>query len=332
VSESAVSQGAVDEDAVEFFEESAQDRTASLPLSHLSLELGHLYMEDFAAGPARLRELFGQVAPWARAAREQCAQEVAGRARISTCFLIDDYFTQLMSPAELLPVLFAEAGAAGLSIDYLVREAACAVAAPGSCPAELVAARLVDDPPPGSTGARPAPRESGWVCNGVRSPQRDLNEAMSDEVRWQPPSENGANRHSVFLDVELWQELPDGRQYSCPFLSAVWQLSRLGALREHGRPLWTPESWDDEYPQTWNELPAVLAVNPDADPFTAYRTCSVLGTRFLPVEHAVRVILGQYMLAPAVAAQLTARAAGERLTLPEELVDRIGYAYVGGWR
>jgi hypothetical protein len=320
-----------DEPVAEFHEESAQDRTASLPLSHLSLELGHLYMEDFAAGPQRLRELFGQVAPWAKAAREHCSQEVTGRPRISTCFLIDDYFTQLTSPAQLLPMLFEEAGAAGLSIDYLAREAACAQAGPQSYPAELVAARLVDDPPPGSTGTRPAPRESGWLCNGVRSPQRDLNEAMSDEVRWQPPAENGANRHSVFLDVELWQDLPDGRQYSCPFLSAVWQLSRLGALRNNGRPLWIPEKWTGEYPESWGELPAVVAVNPDADPFTAYRTCSVLGTRFLPVEHAVRVILGQYTLAPAVAEQLAARAAGERLSLPDELVDRIGYAYVGGW-
>lgn len=316
----------------DFQEESAHERIESVGLSHLSLELGHLYMEDFAAGPEHLGELFRQVAPWAAAARQQCAAEVPGRPRISTCFLIDDYFTQLTSPAQLLPPLFEQAHAAGLTIDYLAREAACADAGPQLRPADLVAARLVDDPPQGTTGTRPPPQHSGWLCNGVRSPQRDLNEAMNADPVWRPPTENGANRHSIFLDVELWKDLPDGRQYSCPFLSAVWQLLRLGVLRSDGRPLWTPVEWSGGYPQSWAELPPVVAVNPAADPFAAYRTCSVLGTRFLPVEHAVRTILSQYMVAPAVTAQLSARVAGERLRLPDELVERIGYAYIGGWR
>src|SRR3546814_19804948 len=33
-----------------FQETSAQPRTEAVPFSHLSLELGHLYMEDFAEG------------------------------------------------------------------------------------------------------------------------------------------------------------------------------------------------------------------------------------------------------------------------------------------
>ncbi|MFC7761043.1 hypothetical protein ACFQY4_25675 [Catellatospora bangladeshensis] len=78
-----------------YVEAAAQDRVAELPLAHLSIELGHLYMEDYIAGPARLRETFEQVAPWVRTAMAVCGAGVAPRtARISTCFLVDDYFTR----------------------------------------------------------------------------------------------------------------------------------------------------------------------------------------------------------------------------------------------
>jgi hypothetical protein len=316
----------------EFGEEATATRVASVPLSHLSIELGHLYMEDFAARGDWLKDVFEQVAPWAQAATQACTADVPGRPRVSTCFLIDDYFTQLRSPAEVLPALLDQAEQAGLRIDYVAREAACAQTATGVRPAELVRARLVADPPPGTTGGRPPVQESGWLCNGVRSPKREGDEAMRAVPDWRPPSENGANRHSIFLDVELWSDQPDGPLWSCPFLSAVWQLLRLGLLREGGRPLWTPQLWTEPYPQRWDELPPLIQVRPDAASFAAYRTYSVLGTRFLPIEHAVRTILGQFMASPAVFGQVADRAAAEGLALPDELVDRVGYAFVGGWR
>ena len=51
-----------------FTEESATPRVRSVALSHLSIELGHLYMDDFKAGPQRLRGHFRRVAPWVRTA------------------------------------------------------------------------------------------------------------------------------------------------------------------------------------------------------------------------------------------------------------------------
>lgn len=143
----AVASGAV------FRETAAEPRTQSVPLAHVSLELGHLYMEDFEAGPERLREHFARVRPWADAVRASAAVG-AGCPRISTCFLIDDYFTRFSSPAELIPVLLAEAGDAGLTIDYLARESGCAVA-DGVAVAEAVEHRLVESPPAGSDGSRP---------------------------------------------------------------------------------------------------------------------------------------------------------------------------------
>src|SRR5438045_2516988 len=91
---------------VTFQETSAVERIAALPLSHLSIELGHLYMDDFQAGRTRLVELFQRVAPWARTAREVCAAGVRPKTpRISTCFLIDDYFTAFSSPREVVPMV-----------------------------------------------------------------------------------------------------------------------------------------------------------------------------------------------------------------------------------
>lgn len=316
-----------------FDELSATTRTASMPLAHLSVELGHLYMEDFAEGPARLRELFRLTAPWARTAEQECAAGVGPqRPRTSTCFLIDDYFGAFSTPREVVPMVIEAAASAGLRIDYLVRESSC-VEAHGIPLAELVTARLVADPPPGSNGSRPMAHEAGWLCNGVRSPRQPLDEAMRPSVPWQPPSENAAKRHSIFVDVELWNELPGGRQWSCPFLAAVWQLLRLGALRMQGDSVVRPHQQDGDFPDQWADLPPIVQLNPTAAPFSAYRTFSVLAGRFLPVEQAVRTILSQVAVERGVRAEIAERSRAEGLSLPAEVVGRIEYAFAGTpWR
>jgi hypothetical protein len=318
---------------VEFQERSATGRTVSLPLAHLSIEVGHLYMEDFEAGPGRLDEMFGRIAPWVQTAERECAAAIHPKpARISTCFLIDDYFTTLSTPRDILPMVLNSAAAAGLHIDYVAREAACATIRDLAL-AELVAARVVEDPPPGTDGSRPPVRDSGWLSNGSRSPGRSLDEAMSTEIDWEPPSENAANRHSIFVDVELWDDHSGPRQWSCAFLAAVWQLLRLGVLRDMGNAVAVPERCDPPFPEQWTDLPAVAQVNPRATSFTAYRTFSALPNRFMPTELAVRTILSQIAVEHNVAAQLAKRADGEDLFLPAELVDRIEYAFVGKqWR
>ncbi len=305
-----------------FQEETAEPTTASVPLSHLSVELGHLYLEDFAGGPPVLRALMRQVAPWAVAARAGLPE----RARLSTCFLVDDYFSTPLSPAQALPMLLDAAGESGLDIDYLVRESACAEADELRL-AEVVAGRLVPDPPPGTNGFRPSTKDSGWLANGVRSPRPvDGGQAMRTVV-WRPPSENGFRRHSVFVDVELWSEEGPTRTYSCASHAAIWQLLRLGLLRMYGRPVLTPRAAPELWPDTWSELPPVVQLNPQARPFAAYRTLSVLPNTFSNTELAVRTILSQVSVEQAVVAQLEERARGERLSLPPEIVDRIGYVF-----
>jgi len=306
-----------------FRETSADPRVEAVPLSHLSLELGHLYMEDFAAGPDRLRDHFRRVAPWAQAASRTGLPD---RARVSTCFLIDDYFTRLASPAEILPVVVDAATECGLRIDYLVRESACAET-DGVSLAALVAGRLTAVPPPGSNGSRPPALEVGWLSNGQRSPA-DSGEAMR-RARWEPPAEINARNHSVFVDVELWSERNGERKWSCAYLSAVWQLLRLGLLRDNGATVLRPEVSSRGFPGDWDELPAVVQLQPKARPLCAYRTFSVLPARFLQVENAVRIILGQVSPQPEAMRQIIARSELEEFPVPGEVVSRVGYAFFG---
>ncbi|MBP2707026.1 hypothetical protein JOL79_24885 [Microbispora sp. RL4-1S] len=310
-----------------FGELAAERRIASAPLSHVSIELGHLYMEDFEAGPERLREQFGRVAPWAAAVRSGWQRRIpGGRARVSTCFLIDDYFSRFSTPAELVPMVLEAAAEHDLSIDYLARESSCAEA-DGVELARLVEGRLVDDPPPGTTGSRPPVKETGWLCNGSRSPRPGSVQAMGPAQRWAPPVQNAKRGHSIFVDVELWDENGGRRTWSCPFLAAVWQLLRLGMLRTEGelplRPVPAGASW----PARWDDLPPIVQLNDQAAPFSAYTTLSVLSPRFLPVELAVRTVLSQVAVDAEVLEQVRRRSDGEGVALEDEIVDRVTYVF-----
>jgi hypothetical protein len=317
----------------EFRESSADFKVEALPLSHVSVELGHLYMEDFVNGEGAVRRTFAAVAPWARVAHTPEAIGCAKKsARVSTCFLIDDYFSQFSSPAKVIPMVLAAAEKEGLKIDYLAREAACATA-DGISPASLTLGSLVTEPVPGTTGGRPPLTETGWLTNGQRSPSLSLGEAMTKRSAWQPPRESARRRHSIFVDVELWDEGNDDengrhRTWSCPMLAAVWQLMRLGLLRDQGRPVVTPRDWkDQEFPDSWDELPPVIRLNSRATAFAAYTTLSVLSPRFLPVELAVRTILSQFTCDEGLLAGVADRAERDAMQLPAELVDRVRYVF-----
>ncbi|MFR9799592.1 SCO2522 family protein [Streptomyces sp. MS06] len=309
-----------------FRETTAEPRTQSVPLSHLSLELGHLYMEDFEAGPDRLRAHFAEVRIWADAARAAAARRLGGRRpRISTCFLVDDYFTRFSTPAQLVPVVLAEAERAGLSVDYLARESGCAVAGRVE-PAESVLHRLVESPSPGSNGSRPPVGQTGWLANGRRSPAP--RHALAEVARWEPPQEAAARNHSVFMDVELWSERDGRRLWSCPFLAAVWQLARLGLLRHLGAPVLAPEPWPgSDFPDDWDRLPPLIRLNEAAAPFSAYRTCTVMPNRFLAVEDAVRLILDQTDVDAGALRQVAERSAREGVEVPAAVAQRAGYVF-----
>ncbi len=314
---------------VEFTEAAAQPRVESISYAHLSIELGHLYMEDLQRGPGFLRGHFRKVAPWVEAATRSCADDLAGRtARISTCFLVDDYFTRLSPPHVVIPQLLDAAAEAGLRIDYLARESGCAQA--DDVPlAEIVKGRLVAEPPPNTNGSRPPPHESGWLTNAEGPLSDTAVEAMGTLRPWTPRRQTAANRHSIVIDVELWDDDDGRRTWSCPFLAAVWQLLRLGLLRHGGRAMPAPGPWPDGWPADWNELPPVVRLATEADSFFAYETSSILASRFLSVEHAVRTILSQVAVDPIADRQALDRSAAEGIALSPELVERVDYVLTG---
>ncbi len=318
---------AVSEVKAELLESSADLKIESVPLSHVSIELGHLYMEDLVEGEAAIRGAFAAVAPWVRAA--QIPQSIGcdkPSVRMSSCFLIDDYFSRLSSPADVIPMVMSAAESAGLRIDYLARESACAQTE-DSMPAELVLGRLVTEPVAGTTGSRPPLTETGWLTNGQRSPSTSRGEAMTKRKPWQPPTESTRRRHSIFVDIELWDEHGGRRTWSCPMLAAVWQLVRLGLLRDHGRPVLVAQDWAGSWPENWHELPAITRLHSGAAAFAAYTTLSALPPRFLPVELAVRTILSQFAGDASVLEDARTRAAKDGVRLPVELVDRIRYVF-----
>jgi hypothetical protein len=327
----------------EFFESTADARVESASLAHLSVELGHFYAPDLRQEEDFFVDHFRRIGIWYEAARS--ALEAAlpkGRPRVSTCVLIDDYFGKVGPPKILIEKLLGAAKKAGLRIDYLARESGCAdtvLPAPDPVeptdgtgtdlsPAQLVTARLVDDPPPNTTGARPPVRQTGWLCNGQRSPATETHEAMKRPTQWRPPAENAAVNHSIFADIELWRDESGGRLWSCAMLAAVWQLLRLGVLRDDGRVVAPAQPLPSDLPDSWRALPMVLKVNEQAESFIAYRAMTICAPLFLPVENAVRTILQQVAVDPEVLAEISKRAGNEGITLPLEVVDRIEYLFV----
>ena len=311
-----------------FHESTADIASERVPLSHLSVELGHLYMEDYAAGPEALQRHFRRVVPWLAATRAALTDELPTGAhpRISTCFLVDDYFSELIPPADLIPMLREAAAKEDVRVDYVARESACAVC-DGVEVAAIVASRLVSVPVEGTDGSRPPVAESGWLSNGQRSPAGPA-EALRVQ-HWQPPVEAEARTHSIFVDVQLWSQEKDGsRLWSCPMLAAVWQLSRLGLLRDHGRTIIQPRPLPEELPPEWSAMPAVIQLNPSAMPFHGYRTLSLLDNRFLGIEHAVRVILDQVGQDDEVMERVLQRANQEGMQLTPEVTGRIAYTFM----
>ncbi|WP_030155236.1 SCO2522 family protein [Glycomyces sp. NRRL B-16210] len=325
-------------------ETSAKQRTERFAMSHLSIEVGHLYAEGLNR-PDLLKEEMASAAAWVHGTTEALSKRLGGRTpRVSTCYLVDDYFHRdLPDPERLIATVTEAAADAGLRLDYLARESACARMDDLDL-AALVAGRIVFEPPPGANGSRPPVSRSGWLCNGVPSP-KPKRIAMGAADQWTPPSQNAKREHSVFLDIELWNETETGRRWSCPMLAAVWQLVRLGVLRDEGRRIGTPEPVEslvpaeyghdpdrpagNRFPETWAAMPPILRLNADAFPFPAYRTVSVLSVDFLEVEHAVRVICGA--VRPDTGALESIRKSAERegMKLPGELVDRLSYIFQG---
>src|SRR5690348_15674243 len=106
-------------------ESSEESAIVSLPMAHLSIEIGHFSLEEILDGTDRIRKDFQRAVPLVRAFTEATRLEFGPDAEVSTCYLLDDYFQPGFEPAKVLDKLLAAADRAGLAIDYLARESGC---------------------------------------------------------------------------------------------------------------------------------------------------------------------------------------------------------------
>ncbi|WP_327147210.1 SCO2522 family protein [Nocardia sp. NBC_01329] len=326
-----------------YTEATEQPWVAPVPLSHLSIEVGHFYLNDLLGDLERVKEEFRRIVPLVTAFTESARVRFGPQVRVSTCYLIDDYFQPGTDPAEVLGKLLTAATESGLTIDYLARESGCwqtsqfmdGVPLGEPIPvAEVVAARIVAEPAPPDTGRRPPTAQSGWLCNGRRSSEHEPAQAMRGRT-FEPPEEFGRREHSIFLDVQLWStQVADGiavTRWSCPFLAAVWHLLRLGMLRYHGAAVVDPQQWDGQpWPRRWHEVPPVVQLNPEAAPFAAYQTLSMLPKRYLGIEHAVRLVLDHLDLDEDVLAQTIAAGAAEGVVVSRKISERLSHLLLDG--
>jgi hypothetical protein len=289
--------------------------------AHASIEAGHLDPEDFMRGARHLQNRLEPVAPWLAQAKTVCRGD-AQDAPVSTCFMIDDYTSSIRAPSVVIPRLLESATNCGISIDYLVRESAFTSEAHS-------VAKLVADCLPKS-----------YLRIQEDTDLSVASVSLSDSHGQSPPKDRkddedcgpsqAVSPHSICLAAELWTDSSAGRKWSCAFLAAVWQLARLGLLDDKSQAYLTPQMLDQgtELPQ-WQYLPPVIQVNHEAAPFNAYRTLSILGTRYLTVEAAVRTIMKQVSLPADILQRAKACSKRESIVITHKVAERISYIFVG---
>ncbi|MCW2937324.1 MAG: hypothetical protein JWN00_309 [Actinomycetia bacterium] len=274
-------------------------------LSHLSIELGHLTPRELGRDVMGLSDYFRKLRPWHMAAIESLGLDLP---RVSTCVLIDDYFTRLRAPAVVLPNLIEAAERAGLAVDYIVRESG--LVQTGNLQLAMDVSKLLPV--------------------GMRSPsmiiEAGTDKALSPSVL---PSRETSYRHSISVDVELWDDRDTERTWSCALLAAIWQLLRLGLIGLTGPDALTATRWADiRLPGRWAEMPAVIQVNPDAQRFIAYQTFSILPPKLMAVEHAVRMILSEAVTDAEAWQAILSESHREGLSLAKEHADRVSYTFI----
>ncbi|NKY50648.1 SCO2522 family protein [Nocardia vermiculata] len=321
-----------------YSEATEQVRIAQVELAHVSIEAGHFYMSDLTNGIEPMRSQFRRVKRLVDLYTQEMKDEFGDSARISTCFLIDDYFGSDTNPGEILEKILAVAAEYELRIDYFGREAGCwrsrrfVNGQPTEWVelAEMVNTWVVDDPVPATFGASPPDARSGWLCNGWRSSVFEAKPAMQMS-QYRPSKEFGRREHSIFLDVEMWSEVLDeagNKRWSCPFLASIWQLLRLGLIRDQGAPVAQPQPRPATWPDTWDDLPTVVQLEPRAAPFAAYQTLSILPPTYVKIEHAVRTILDHVNIDEELKAQPVVRGAAEGVIIPEQITDRLQHVFL----
>ncbi|HSW75164.1 MAG TPA: hypothetical protein VLG16_04855 [Candidatus Saccharimonadales bacterium] len=231
----------------------------------LSIEPGHYYANAFSRNATPpLADRFASTRLWVETAESELKQDTGEEA--STVFLIDDY-TCNFKPQRIIPQIRDAAEQSGLRIDYLAREAACVPLA-------------------------------GFILG-----QLDITDNFTKELgitRQFQGTLEGAGRWDTWdgrlqFGGDLYYKHAKN-EWACAHLASVWQLLRLGVLRHPDFD--KPFLLDGELPpwKKWDEVPGLIQLNPDAAPFQARETFSILPKAYIGVENLVKKIIANLAL------------------------------------
>jgi hypothetical protein len=235
-----------------------------------SIEPGHFYAATFAQGTEVLTREFGLIKHFV---------DVRQGPDDSVAFLFDDYHNRPGSrvrPQDIYTQLRESSDQAGIKIDYIAREGAC------TRMAEHVLGIL---------------RTTGYLCETEN--QGFLLDERPKSLRPDVAMSHNSKTRSLgfpysLIDIEVYDR-PKGtdKSWACPYLAAIWQGLRLGVL--HDEAFDAPVPVGDAMPDwdTWEDVPPLVQLTPDAKPFVTDKTFSVLPGDFLQVEAAVDKILSR---------------------------------------
>jgi hypothetical protein len=278
----------------------------STEIADLSIEIAHVYLGDLT--PSVARAAAEAAANWIGPLLDRWNRR---RLKISITLMLDDYFDVAggVPPDEGEIMLLEALSHHQIKVDYIAYEASFAEElSDNNHERETLADRFLRllEPFPrwgeSSFGGRYGPKNLiegsdepvGWISNG--DPTRRGSEHESLFLRSSSPLQpdvHPEHRTSIALDVQIYEQheikgsgrkLKNGtdgkeRRWSCAYLAACWQLSRLGGFLD----------------PTTNApvVPPRLKALTEGSGFFANRTLTLLSPSMLRVEHAVRVLLSQ---------------------------------------
>jgi len=230
----------------------------------LSVEAGHFYANAFSSNaepPLAVR--LERVKIWADAAELRLKQETGEEA--STVHLIDDYSCNF-KPQRIIRQIIDAAKQSKLRVDYLAREGAC-----------VPLAGIVLDQLATTEVFAKGESVAHWFDSTLEAAR--AGDAEGGRLRFWG---------------EIYYKYAEN-EWACAHLAAVLQLLRLGVLHypDFDKPFLLKNK--DELPawRKWDEVPGLIQLNPDAAPFQARETFSILPKAYIGVETLVKKIIAR---------------------------------------
>lgn len=257
--------------------------------AHISLEIAHLYIygidnaEFVEHADAAKQTAEEWVLPLLNKWREKDGKTVVVKV------LLDDYQTaykkrKCVDRRFAIETLTKKLSSIGIDVDHVVFESAVANSAERML-------SMIEPAPPRRDFQLTGPSKISFdesrsqiYFNFEPFPESDADwDELREEQEKIDPRKAQQLLNAVGTQVNLLFNHNSKRFWSCPSLSAWWQLLRLG--------LFTTKLVEDA-----KESEGIISFN-EAAPLVAHRTFTVLPTQYIETEHAVRLLLKSIHLA-----------------------------------